>query len=86
MTHRNDGDIASDRIKVGEPLPRLRQARTARSHTGRGLLTPHVSGTTLEAQRRYAKGVRECLAAFLAGDPLPEDFHVAGPERPERSG
>jgi formate dehydrogenase len=42
-------------------------------------MTPHVSGTTLDAQRRYAQGVRRCLAAFFAHEDLPEDFHVAGP-------
>ena len=39
-------------------------------------MTPHVSGTTLEAQRRYANGVRECLAAFLAGEPIDRDYII----------
>jgi formate dehydrogenase len=75
------GGYAGD-VWYPQPAPADHPWRTMPRHA----LTPHVSGTTLEAQQRYAKGVRDCLTAFLAGDPLPEDFHVAGPERPERSG
>lgn len=39
-------------------------------------LTIHVSGTTLEAQRRYADGTRDCLERFLAGRPLERDFLI----------
>ena len=39
-------------------------------------MTPHVSGTTLEAQQRYANGVRECLTAFLAGEPIDRDYII----------
>ncbi len=39
------------------------------------VLTPHVSGTTVDAQRKYADDVRVCLQAHLAGEPLEED-HV----------
>lgn len=39
-------------------------------------MTPHVSGTTLEAQRRYANGIRECLTAFLAGEPIDRDYII----------
>ncbi len=38
-------------------------------------LTPHVSGTTLDAQRRYAADTRVCLQAYLAGQPIEKD-HV----------
>ena len=30
-------------------------------------MTPHVSGTTLEAQKRYADGIRSCLLSFFEG-------------------
>ena len=40
-------------------------------------MTPHVSGTTLEAQKRYADGVRECLERFFDGLPLDRDFLIA---------
>jgi formate dehydrogenase len=39
------------------------------------MLTPHVSGTTLDAQRRYAADTRHCLEAYLAGQSLESD-HV----------
>lgn len=39
-------------------------------------MTPHVSGTTLEAQRRYADGVRDCLARFFEGQPLDRDYLI----------
>ena len=39
-------------------------------------MTPHVSGTTLEAQSRYANGVRECLAALIAGEPIDRDYII----------
>jgi formate dehydrogenase len=39
------------------------------------MLTPHVSGTTLDAQRRYAHDTRLCLEAYFSGDPLEKD-HV----------
>ncbi len=39
-------------------------------------MTPHVSGTTLEAQRRYADGIRDCLTKFFDGAPLDRDFLI----------
>jgi formate dehydrogenase len=42
------------------------------------MLTPHVSGTTLDAQRRYAADTRHCLEAYLTGQPLEKD-HVIVP-------
>ncbi|WP_019549380.1 NAD-dependent formate dehydrogenase [Streptomyces sulphureus] len=40
----------------------------------RQAMTIHTSGMSLEAQERIAAGVREILGAYLAGDPLPEDY------------
>ena len=40
----------------------------------RHAMTPHVSGTTLEAQRRYAAGVRDSLMNFLEGEPIRDDY------------
>jgi len=39
-------------------------------------MTPHYSGTTLNAQARYAAGVREVLDASLLGKPIREEFLV----------
>lgn len=42
-------------------------------------MTPHVSGTTLSAQARYAAGTREILEAWFAGEPIrPEYLIVEG--------
>lgn len=39
-------------------------------------LTVHTSGTTLEAQRRYSDGIRDCLDRFFRGKPLERDFLI----------
>jgi len=36
-------------------------------------MTPHVSGTSIEAQLRYADGVRRCLESFFNGEPIERD-------------
>lgn len=39
-------------------------------------MTPHTSGTTLEAQKRYADGIYECLVNFFDGNPLDRDYLI----------
>ena len=39
-------------------------------------MTIHVSGTSLEAQKRYASGTRDCLVRFLGGRPLERDYLI----------
>jgi formate dehydrogenase len=39
-------------------------------------MTPHVSGTSLPAQARYAAGTREILEAFLAGKPIRDEYLI----------
>lgn len=47
-------------------------------------MTPHISGTSLAAQARYAAGTREILECFLDGRPIREEYlivdggHLAG--------
>ncbi len=47
-------------------------------------MTPHISGTSLSAQSRYAAGVREMLECWLAGNPIRDEYlivdggHLAG--------
>ncbi len=42
-------------------------------------MTPHISGTTLSAQARYAAGTREILESWFAGTPIrPEYLIVEG--------
>lgn len=39
-------------------------------------MTPHVSGTSLEAQKRYADGIRDCLTNFFEDLPLDRDYLI----------
>jgi formate dehydrogenase len=39
-------------------------------------LTIHVSGTSLEAQKRYSDGIRDCLSRFFQGKPLERDYLI----------
>jgi formate dehydrogenase len=39
-------------------------------------MTPHVSGTSLSAQARYAAGTREIIEAFLAGRPVRDEYLI----------
>ena len=55
-----------------QPAPKDHPWRTMPHHA----MTPHVSGTSLEAQRRYADGVRDCLERFFAGKPLDRDYLI----------
>lgn len=64
------GGYAGD-VWYPEPAPADHPWRRMPNH----MLTPHVSGTTLDAQRRYARDTRVCLEAYLAGQPLEKD-HV----------
>jgi formate dehydrogenase len=39
-------------------------------------MTPHISGTSLSAQARYAAGTREILECYLDGRPLREEYLI----------
>ena len=39
-------------------------------------MTPHVSGTTLSAQARYAAGTREILECWFAGRPIRDEYLI----------
>jgi formate dehydrogenase len=39
-------------------------------------MTPHISGTSLSAQARYAAGVREILECFLDGRPIRDEYLI----------
>jgi formate dehydrogenase len=52
-----------------QPAPADHPWRTMPNHA----MTIHVSGTSLEAQRRYADGTRDILQRFLEGRPLERD-------------
>jgi formate dehydrogenase len=39
-------------------------------------MTPHVSGTSLSAQARYAAGTREILECWLEGRPIRDEYLI----------
>jgi formate dehydrogenase len=63
-----------------QPAPRDHPWRSMPHHG----MTPHISGTSLSAQARYAAGTREILECFLDGRPIRDEYlivqggHLAG--------
>ena len=39
-------------------------------------MTPHISGTSLSAQARYAGGVREILECYFDGKPIRDEYYI----------
>jgi formate dehydrogenase len=63
-----------------QPAPQDHPWRTMPHHG----MTPHISGTSLSAQARYAAGTREILECWFDGKPIREEYlivdggHLAG--------
>jgi formate dehydrogenase len=55
-----------------QPAPKDHPWRSMPHHA----MTPHVSGTSLEAQKRYAEGIQDCVTRFLDGTPLDRDYLI----------
>ncbi len=55
-----------------QPAPRDHPWRSMPHHG----MTPHISGTSLSAQARYAAGTREILECFLGGRPIREEYLI----------
>jgi len=55
-----------------QPAPPDHPWRTMPHHG----MTPHVSGSSLSAQARYAAGTREILECFLAGSPIRDEYLI----------
>ena len=55
-----------------QPPPKSHPWRTMPNHG----MTPHISGTTLSAQARYAAGVREILENFFDKKPIRDEYLV----------
>jgi formate dehydrogenase len=55
-----------------QPAPRDHPWRTMPHHG----MTPHVSGTSLSAQARYAAGVREILESYFANKPIRTEYLI----------
>ncbi|CAN6640491.1 formate dehydrogenase 1 [Trichomonascus vanleenenianus] len=62
-----------------QPAPKDHPWRTMRNKYGAGnAMTPHISGTSLDAQMRYAEGTKNILDSYFSGrfDYRPEDVIV----------
>jgi formate dehydrogenase len=55
-----------------QPAPKDHPWRSMPHHG----MTPHVSGTSLSAQARYAAGAREILECWLDGRPIREEYLI----------
>ena len=55
-----------------QPAPREHPWRTMPHHG----MTPHISGTSLSAQARYAAGTREILECFFEGRPIRQEYLI----------
>jgi len=55
-----------------QPAPADHPWRTMPRHA----MTPHYSGTTLSAQARYAKGVKDILTCYFDGKPYQQDYLI----------
>jgi formate dehydrogenase len=55
-----------------QPAPQDHPWRTMPHHG----MTPHISGSSLSAQARYAAGVREILECWFDGRPIREDYLI----------
>ena len=55
-----------------QPAPQDHPWRTMPHHG----MTPHVAGTTLSAQARYAAGVREILECYFEGRPVRDEYLI----------
>jgi formate dehydrogenase len=55
-----------------QPAPRDHPWRTMPHHG----MTPHISGSSLSAQARYAAGTREILECWFAGRPIREQYLI----------
>ena len=55
-----------------QPAPEDHPWRTMPHHG----MTPHISGTSLSAQARYAAGTREILECFFEGRPIREEYLI----------
>jgi len=55
-----------------QPAPKDHPWRTMPHHG----MTPHISGTSLSAQARYAAGTREILECFFEGRPIREEYLI----------
>jgi formate dehydrogenase len=70
----DDGQLAgyAGDVWYPQPAPPDHPWRTM-PHEG---MTPHISGTSLSAQARYAAGTREILECYFAGRPIRDEYLI----------
>ena len=44
-------------------------------------MTPHISGSTLSAQTRYAAGTREILESYFTGAPIRDEYLIVDADK-----
>jgi formate dehydrogenase len=69
-----DGQLAgyAGDVWFPQPAPKDHPWRTMPHHG----MTPHISGTSLTAQARYAAGTREILECWLEGRPIRDEYLI----------
>jgi len=65
------GGYAGD-VWFPQPPPKTHPWRLMKNHG----MTPHISGTSLSAQARYAAGVREILECFFDDKPIRDEYLI----------
>lgn len=65
------GGYAGD-VWFPQPPPKTHPWRLMKNHG----MTPHISGTSLSAQTRYAAGVREILECFFDKKPIRDEYLI----------
>jgi formate dehydrogenase len=70
----NNGQLAgyAGDVWYPQPAPRDHPWR-AMPHHG---MTPHISGSSLSAQARYAAGTREILESYFGGSPIRDEYLI----------
>jgi formate dehydrogenase len=70
----NSGQLAgyAGDVWFPQPAPEDHPWRTMPHHG----MTPHISGSSLSAQARYAAGTREILECWFAGRPIREEYLI----------
>jgi hypothetical protein len=83
MTMSGEAAPIGEEGEKGKRRPLLRALRlqpAPREHPWRAMpnhgMTPHVSGTSLSAQARYAAGVREILECWFDGRAIREQYLI----------
>lgn len=79
-----DGQLAgyAGDVWYPQPAPGDHPWRTMPHHG----MTPHISGSSLSAQARYAAGTREILESWLDGTPIRDEYLIVDGGAPAGTG